>query len=64
MFRAWAVEILRYGLKSLAELDEVEEKEREDKEVRQSEPVLPTTPGSSLDDPLLFFNPSVDLALE
>ena len=56
--------MLYYGLKSLAELDKTEEKERKEEEARQSEPVLPTTPRSSLDDLLLFFDSSIDLVLE
>ena len=56
--------MLYYGLKSLAELDKTEEKEHEEEEVRQSKLVLLTTPKSSLDNLLLFFDFFIDLTLE
>ena len=62
-FRSRAAEMLRRGLKSIAELDAAEEQERREKEAEGE--VGPEEQPTSVpsDDPSLFWNPEEDLVL-
>jgi len=66
-FRSRAGEMLRRGLKSLAELDAAEEQERREKETEEGESVPEeqpiSTPSPEPADPSLFWNPEEDLVL-